>query len=538
MAIRWTVRKRGIVGSRWDAWKGNFEDILSWDDFKDNVAKYNPHLSKATGWCFVPEYTYILPEVSTANKIEALQNKYATDMEQLISNDNVEATLKFGSGSRESVRGIQNILNDLGFGEALKWQEYGADGDYGIATAQAVCSFAAKNGFTSDGEKVTPAIAEQLLTRLDALDDLRNIYNALQDGKVKDLYYSQSPHHIATVSLQTLLRELGYGEELNWGKYGADGDYGKCTSDALRAFAKKEGIAADGLTLTNELAERIIDKLQIFYGEGWAQDVEIPEKTTKDLTIKETMIKGKKRIIVSDGNHNRVQFTKHKKGIYSYGNQKVEDFVKKNKAALDRAGITDSAINVMLAVSENEGHLDGVNTWDNSFMTFGIFQWTLGVGNDPGELAALLRKLKNHDVKVFETCFGKYGLDVADAGPISGYLSLNGRKLSSPIEKELLRTYEWAFHFGLAGQDKEVQSIEIQHALSRIDVFYRSDHYKVKKYFLSDLVKSEYGVGLLLDNHVNRPGYLTGCLATALEKAGLPEPGDWGDDEEKELIYQ
>ena len=536
MATRWTVKKKGIQGSRWEVWEKHFQDILPWDEFKDNAVKYNPHLNKSTGWCFVPEYTYTLPVASADVEKEPDQDKDVLEIEQLIRDVNVKAVLKSGSGAKESVQALQRLLNDLGFGEQLNWQMYGADGDYGSATALAVRSFAVKNGFASSGEMVTQAIAEQLLVCIDMLDDLRNIYNALNDGKIEAFYYYKSPHFVGIVSLQTLLKALGYGEELNWQKYGADGDYGKSTANALLSFAKNENLAGDGQRLTNEQAEKIIDKLQVFYGEGWAQDVELPEKKVNRLSIKEAMVKGKKRIYISDDAGNEARFAKFKRGVYCFGEQRVESFIKENKVALSQAGVTDSAINVMLAVSENEGNLDGINTWDNSFMTFGIFQWTLGKGKEPGELAALLRKVKNHDPKLFEIYYGRHGLDIVDTGPISGYLSLNGKKLSTPSLKEQLRTHEWAFYFWLSGQDRSVQAMEIQHALSRIDAFYRNENFKVKQYFISDLISSEYGVGLLLDNHVNRPGYLRGCLCTAFDKADLPDPGGWGDNEEYELI--
>jgi hypothetical protein len=46
-------------------------------------------------------------------------------------------------------------------------------------------------------------------------------------------------------------------------------------------------------------------------------------------------------------------------------------------------------------------------------------------------------------------------------------------------EKEKLRTHEWAFYFWLSGQDSLIQTMEIQHALSRLDTFYKSDQYRV-----------------------------------------------------------
>lgn len=81
-----------------------------------------------------------------------------------------------------------------------------------------------------------------------------------------------------------------------------------------------------------------------------------------------------------------------------------------------------------------------------------------------------------------------------------------------------------------------MQSIQVKHALSRLGTFYRSEKYMVKVHFIADLVTSEYGVGLLLDNHVNRPAYITPCLVKAMDQTGLSDPGNWGTEEERKLI--
>jgi hypothetical protein len=61
--------------------------------------------------------------------------------------------------------------------------------------------------------------------------------------------------------------------------------------------------------------------------------------------------------------------------------------------------------------------------------------------------------------------------------------------------------------------------------LARLDQFYNTNRYKVGNHRVSDLVTSEYGVGLILDNHVNRPAYVKTCLAKALAQTGLRNPG-------------
>lgn len=435
--------------------------------------------------------------------------------------------------SKEKVKALQDLLHDLGFGRELNWETYGADGDYGGSTTQAVKAFATQNGLVSDGEAVTEDIANKLLERYDILDDLRHVHDAVQRHKVEEFYFRGSPHQVAVVALQTLLNDLGFGEELKWARYGADGQYGGGTTTALRAFAKTVNVRSDGRVLTEELAGKILEKLHGHFGSDWAADIAVPSCSSGDLHIQQVVHNGKRQLDVTMG-QTRKRFVFFKKGAYSFGSQKALDFIQTNIGELLSRGLTMSAVNVMVAVSENEGNLDAVNTWDNSFMTFGMFQWTLGTASAKGELPALLRKIKTADPDIFEQYYGQYGLGLIQAGQVYGYCTLDGRALQAPSEKELLRTPEWLFRFWSSGQDPLVQRIEIEHALSRIKRFYHS--IKVRGHLISELVTSEYGVGLLLDNHVNRPGYVQPCLRKALEQTGLAEPRGWGTDEERRLI--
>jgi len=377
-------------------------------------------------------------------------------------------------------------------------------------------------------------LLKKLLTRYEILDDLQHLYNAVKGNKIEKLLYRRSPHSVAVSALQSLLNELGFGKELNWKKYGADGDYGNSTSKAVKAFAQQQGIPSDGQKFTKALAEIIIKRLEGFYGKDWASDSP-PSEIKSGLSVREAVEKGRTRIYVSDGTIEG-RFTRYKKGVFTSGNQKAMKFINANKSSLKSIGLTDSAMNVMIAVSENEGNLDAINTWDNSFMTFGMFQWTAGAGSDKGELPALLKKIKTVNTDLFFEYYGQYGLDLINTNNVSGYFTLNGIKLSTPEDKEILRSYEWVFYFWKSGSDALVKSIQIQHALSRLNRFYRTDKVKVNGHFISDLVTSEYGIGLLLDNHVNRPAYVKHCIEKAMDQINLPSPQNWGTAEERKLI--
>ena len=228
----------------------------------------------------------------------------------------------------------------------------------------------------------------------------------------------------------------------------------------------------------------------------------------------------------------------HRKGLYRIGLHEPENFIANHRVKLQEVNLSDSEMNVIFATSENEGNLDAINTWDNQFLSFGMFQWTAGGAGRPGELPALLKIVKDVYPDNFQHYWGQFGLDVIDVGAKTGWLSYRGKKLISAADKAMLREHIWVYRFARAGADIEVQAAQIRHAVNRIQQFYYARSSKLNGYTLSELITSEYGMALLLDNHVNRPGYVYGCVAKALDRSNL-SPADLsrrGDDEEQLVI--
>jgi hypothetical protein len=115
---------------------------------------------------------------------------------------------------------------------------------------------------------------------------------------------------------------------------------------------------------------------------------------------------------------------------------------------------------------------------------------------------------------------------------------LDGRRLGDADAKGVLCRPVWAYRFWRAGHDPAVRRCQVEHAAARVDVFYRPPRARLGGRPLSDFVTSEYGVALLLDEHVNRPGHVPGTLAAALD--GLPargrDPAAWTDEDEAALL--
>ena len=229
----------------------------------------------------------------------------------------------------------------------------------------------------------------------------------------------------------------------------------------------------------------------------------------------------------------------HRKGLCRIGLHDPENFIANHHIKLREVKLNDSEMNVIFAISENEDNLDAVNTWDNQFVSFGMFQWTAGGAGKPGELPVLLKIIKDSHPDNFQHYWGQFGLDVIDVGNKSGWFSYRGKKLVSAADKSMLREHIWVYRFARAGADIEVQAAQIRHAVNRIKQFFYVNSSKLNGYSLADLITSEYGVALLLDNHVNRPGYVYGSMAAALDRSNLSaEELSRGGDEEEQLVIK
>ncbi|MEM6663101.1 MAG: peptidoglycan-binding protein [Pseudomonadota bacterium] len=453
-------------------------------------------------------------------------------IEKLIDVGSIARVLKKGTAANGEVKSLQEVLYYLGFGKALKWDKSGPDGDFGAATIKAVKAFAKANGVVSKGETVNTALGRILVQRYHFLDEMHHMQDAVNNASVLKQLRFKADAPIAIMALQTILNELGFGAEMNWEKFGADGEYGNGTKKAVQAFADKNGIVSDGMSVTPQMAKISLKSFTGFYGPDWYK--ESPKVVMESLSITRT----NKGVQVSDGAHKK-EFRKFKLGYYTFGSVSTGKFIEANRPALKKMGMTDSALNVMLGVSENEGNIDAINTWDNAIMTFGLFQWTVGVGDAKGELPALFKKIKDEDPGVWHEYYGRHGLDVWNkTSDTHGHLVLHGQILNKKQEKQQLRDPKWCFYFWKAGQDEVVQSVSVKHAFSRIGTFARSSSYQINGHDVADVITSEYAWALVVDNHVNRPGYIKGVLTKAMDQVGLKgtDPKKWKTADERKLV--
>jgi len=150
----------------------------------------------------------------------------------------------------------------------LKWDLYQADGKYGKATQAAVLAFAKKNKVKTDGSSVSNKLAKLLIQRHDFLPGMYILW-ALSKSDLRKKKYISKGTRISIVAIQLLLNELGFGKQLKFEKYGADGLYGKATRKAMIAFTKANDCECDGDLLTRPVVDLLLKKINAYYGPAW-----------------------------------------------------------------------------------------------------------------------------------------------------------------------------------------------------------------------------------------------------------------------------
>ncbi|HMN89209.1 MAG TPA: peptidoglycan-binding domain-containing protein [Saprospiraceae bacterium] len=436
---------------------------------------------------------------------------------QSLLQDNLLSNQLSAGSKNPNVKSLQQLLYEMGFGQELNWDRSGADGTYGASTARAVQAFALRNGLNTDGKSVNADVALKILERHSLLPYLKLLLRAIHRQRTEDFFQPATPDAVGTQAVELSLRALGFVQSN--------------VSDALREFAQLENLTWSNGSLNTTLAKGLLDCLLYYYGDNFTA-VNLYESVLTNLQQEETT----RNIIVSLGNQ-RVSFIKHARGYYQVGNHTIKSFIETKRHLIQALNISDSAINVMLAVSENEGNFDAINTWDNAFLSIGIFQWTLGERDATGELPALLRKIKAYQPEIFDEYFGQYGVDIdAATNSTYGFLNFRGNRVNTTEAKNRFRLWPWGFRFWLAGQDDRLKAIQIEHALSRLKNFYWNASSAINGFLLSQIITSEYGVGLILDNHVNRPGYVRSCIERAMRETGLLNPTNWTTAEERRVL--
>ena len=155
------------------------------------------------------------------------------EMDVVVSN-----SLKEGMKDSSEVKAMQSRLIELGYLSGS------ADGDFGASTRAALVAFQKNAGLTADGiAGATTIKALNSSSAPKASASASATATAAPTSSTTATYTTlkQGSNGEAVKKLQKRLIELGYLTG------SADGDYGRATTDAVKAFQKQAGLTADGI---------------------------------------------------------------------------------------------------------------------------------------------------------------------------------------------------------------------------------------------------------------------------------------------------
>jgi hypothetical protein len=231
------------------------------------------------------------------------------------------------------------------------------------------------------------------------------------------------------------------------------------------------------------------------------------------------------------------------------------DFLESHQALLNPTNSSqlEARLKVASKIAATEGKLDAVQMCDFGIISCGIQQWTIKEDN---ELVPLLAQFKEASPDEFFLYFQAYGIDVK---PRKGGFTLWSNQLNSPIQaKDRFDFFGgtfidnnktkpnltkppatiWAARFRLAALTSLAYKVaQWRHTSSRFGIIKTlvGDKLKIKgvKKELAQTFNSEFGAAIIMDSHINAPGY----LLSALVKSFDDNAKIYSDDPDKNVAF-
>jgi hypothetical protein len=205
------------------------------------------------------------------------------------------------------------------------------------------------------------------------------------------------------------------------------------------------------------------------------------------------------------------------------------------KELLDAGEITEDEKNILVAMSQNEGNMDAVQSYDSEVITAGAMQKTVKDSSGlegKGELSAQIASFRDAHAELYHNYAANCGWTVEGSGASSIlYYSdqslTGGKKITATELKALIRndcnknTYGKVIHNKpLAALVKiitlpeylDLQIIDFVRRLHKAEASYVGHGRRIKDY-----VKSNFGRALVLDESVNRPANVASDFKKAIE---------------------
>ncbi len=190
--------------------------------------------------------------------------------------------------------------------------------------------------------------------------------------------------------------------------------------------------------------------------------------------------------------------------------------------------VTNEEKEILIGMSENEGNLDSVQSYDSEILTAGAMQKTVNsVGK--GELTIQVKEFKASNPNKYKQLFEECGWSVEKG--VMYYKNPNDSSATKITGKALKAKIREGFTSSKRGKkleckplepivraikDKDFQAKQVEDFINRLKNKVLPLKPSGYSYRIEDFLKSKLGKATALDHHINRPGYVAKDFAKAL----------------------
>ncbi len=249
-----------------------FQKELNWDQYQAD-GDYGTATTQAVA-AFAKRNNHQSNGAKVSNALAKLilqRHDFLPDMYVLwsIHTSDLRTRKYISKGTRMSIRAVQVLLNELGYGGLLNFPKYGADGLYGESTRNAMIAYARDHGIESDGDWLTRPLINIML------EDINSFYG----GRWSDLAEKNLPSKKSPLILFEASRFRGKPcradvkfapmlEQIN--AYAATANVFVHVTSSFRTTTNVAGAIVKPAIFSNHLAGHAIDMNVIYGNNQWA----------------------------------------------------------------------------------------------------------------------------------------------------------------------------------------------------------------------------------------------------------------------------
>lgn len=266
---------------------------------------------------------------------------------------------------------------------------------------------------------------------------------------------------------------------------------------------------------------------------NWAENADGIVGRNTLLAMDEALVEGwEYQTCCGEEFKNKIQCTSYGSiyGPVYWGELKLADYAYWDDL-IANGDVTEEEKDIIIAMSENEGKLDSVQSYDSEIITVGAMQKTVNPMGE-GEFVTQVEEFKKSYPEKYSSLFEKCGWTVENKkmyykDPNNASMAkVTGASLKKLIrkgyDKSNLKTYEIRCKpieaLIKATKDKDFQSKQVLDFVNRLTQKVLPIKPVGYSYTLNDYLKSKLGKATVLDQHINRPGYVAHDFASALKK--------------------